>query len=80
MAKKNRYSTGDEVLDRLLLEDKSLTAKWYERMSGQIPWNPGEREKIETASEELAKKINARMKIANRQLASSVRTTDLQSL
>ena len=48
----------DEELADLLREEKHLTARWYERISGQVPWKPGERERIDAKSDELSAQIN----------------------
>lgn len=61
MSKKRKYSTGDEFLDNLLWAEKMLTFKWYQRISGEVPWKPGEREQINALAADLASQINVRM-------------------
>jgi hypothetical protein len=40
-----------EKFNAALTEQKNLTAGWYLRMSGQIPWKPNERELLEAKFE-----------------------------
>ena len=36
----------NEELERLLKIERNLTARWYTRISGEIPWTDGERERL----------------------------------
>lgn len=48
-----------EDYNRALLEDKLLTAVWYRKMSGELPWNPGEREEYDRRFKESSENISA---------------------
>ncbi len=53
-AKPNQY----DELEIALQAEKTLTAKWYQRISGQIAWQPGEREAISIQMEAQAANVN----------------------
>jgi hypothetical protein len=48
-------------LNIALAEDKQLTAAWYSRMSGQLPWMPGERKMFSDKFNQLTLKIKQLM-------------------
>jgi len=57
--KKLRPNSNQELEDALMAE-RMLTQKWYQRMSGQVQWGPGERKIIESAMDqqsEIVKKL-----------------------
>lgn len=56
--KRFRPGSNDE-LESALLEDRKLTARWYERISGQIHWGPGERGRLNASMEAQAKTVNS---------------------
>lgn len=47
-----------DYLEILFEKQLKLTARWYERISGQAPWLDGERDRIECLQEELTAEIN----------------------
>ena len=55
--KRLRPDSNDE-LENALYEERKLTARWYERMSGQSPWEPGGKDRIYSLMEALAAKVN----------------------
>ena len=55
--KKLRPDSSEE-LEKALYEEKKLTSRWYERISGNAPWGPGEREKINELMDSLSVKIS----------------------
>ena len=59
--KKRRFSTGNEILDLALSEEKTLTGRWYQAMCGQSPWLPGEREENAAETERVSKVIREEM-------------------
>jgi hypothetical protein len=58
--RKDQYGYSDELMAALAVE-KSLTARWYERVSGSVPWGIGERERLDST-------INAQNKIVDRMI------------
>lgn len=48
--KKIRPDSNDE-LEESLFAERALTRRWYQRISGEIPWSPGERERLYAAIE-----------------------------
>jgi hypothetical protein len=46
-----------ELLGIALKEERDLTAAWYARMSGEVPWMPGRREMFSAKFEELSQRI-----------------------
>lgn len=44
MGDKTRTRKEDEILSLKIREDQKLTAKWYMKMSGQLPWKDGEKD------------------------------------
>jgi hypothetical protein len=55
--KRMRPDSGEE-LEFSLLAEKRLTATWYERMSGQVPWKQGERETLTRQMGDAAGTVN----------------------
>lgn len=55
--KRSKYSTGNDVLDTALREEKLLTARWYAAMSGQLPWKPGEKEANQAKTSQVERVI-----------------------
>lgn len=47
-----------EKLNRLLREEKDLTAKWYERISGDKLFSDGEKERIDRHWNQVAAQVN----------------------
>ena len=64
MSKKNtrkKYGTGNDELDEALAQDKIVTAYWYHRISGQVPWMPGEREVVNRMMDAAAARVRSLM-------------------
>jgi hypothetical protein len=47
-----------DYLEILAGKQRKLTARWYARISGQVPWEDGEREKIDAEQEAIAQEMN----------------------
>lgn len=58
--KKLRPDSNDE-LEGLLQEEKHLTAYWYARISGQVPWKHGQREQPAEQMDAMSGQVNALM-------------------
>lgn len=59
--KKVRFDslTAREVeLHSLLHAERKNTALWYSKISGQVPWMPGERESVQAKFEAMCVKID----------------------
>jgi hypothetical protein len=54
-------------IESALLTEKELTARWYERVSGQVAWSPGEREMLNSSIDEQAEIVK---KLMREQIAS----------
>ena len=52
-----RTQQENEKLNNAIREEKQLTAIWYAKMSGQTPWNEGERERFSRRFESLEGQI-----------------------
>jgi len=44
----------NEALEAALLDERKLTARWYQRISGTVAWEPGERERLYALMESQA--------------------------
>jgi aminoglycoside/choline kinase family phosphotransferase len=60
MGNRKRKAMGDNLLEELLQQEKKLTAKWYARMSGEVPWMQGEKQGYDAVFASLSAKIKAR--------------------
>jgi len=62
MSKKNKWKRlrpdGNEYLEDLLRKEKMLTAYWYQRISGAVPWKPGERETLNAEMDALSMQVD----------------------
>ena len=62
MAKKKSWKKlrpdSNQELEDALLEERRVTALVYDRMSGRVPWGPGERERLNARIDELSARIN----------------------
>jgi hypothetical protein len=52
-------SPQEQELAFLQKREKNLTAEWYLKMSGKIPWKDGERDWFSNTFEEISKQIYA---------------------
>lgn len=61
MRKGRKTLTMDEmILEGIISEQKQLTALWYQKMSGQVPWiDEGERDNFEREFSRLERAIRA---------------------
>lgn len=69
MSKKKSWKkfrpNSDEALESALKQERLLTANWYARMSGQIAWKPGEREKLYAEMDAKSVEVNDLIKQQN---------------
>ena len=47
----------NEKLNNAIREEKQLTAVWYSKMTGDVPWNEGERERFSRRFEAIEAQI-----------------------
>jgi len=52
-----RTQKQNEELNIAIREEQKLTALWYSKMSGQVPWNDGERDRFQRRFDALAEQI-----------------------
>ena len=68
MSKRNKWKkfrpNSNEELEAALQYEKTLTARWYERISGKVPWEDGAREFLNVA-------MDAQTVIVNRLIQSN---------
>jgi hypothetical protein len=55
---KRTQTDTEEKLYKALCEEKSMTARWYQRISGLVPWNPGERERLDALMDSQTATVN----------------------
>lgn len=55
--RRSEISPEQQQLEQLLQNEKRLTSEWYLRMSGQVPWAPGERDRYSQDFETLSSSI-----------------------
>ena len=48
----------NELLESLLRQERKITARWYERISGQAPWKDGERELLNQMQDDMALQVD----------------------
>lgn len=48
----------NEDFEAMLLQEKKLTAQYYQRISGEVPWGNGERHLLEDAQDVVAEEID----------------------
>jgi len=50
MTKKSKWKKlrpdSNEALETALLDERKLTARWYQRINGTVAWEPGERQRL----------------------------------